>query len=330
MSLAASLFTAGLFFTISSASDSSAASALAPQDDAIPQTADGAESQLDDIVVEGRPLRAAASDFVSQVTAPVPGNGAAAWRQPLCIGIANLQRPAAEHIIDRISNTADRLGVEMGSPGCEPRVFIAFSTDANETARGMVASRIREFRIGLSGADLGDAALRRFQDSDRPIRWWHVSLRVNPDTGLSVQRLRGQTPWEPQGPITRPSSLGNNRVSTTGSMLRSPVRDDLAQVIVIVDVDQIAEATMDQLSGYLTMVALAQINPDGHSVPYDSILNLFAAPSRAPSDLTDWDIAYLQGVYGAVQNQSNGDARIGAVAAAMAQSVRNQQRGSSE
>ena len=83
---------------------------------------------------------------------------------------------------------------------------------------------------------------------------------------------------------------------------------------------------MEQLSAYLTMISLAQIKPDGQTVAYDSILNLFAAPDRAPAGLTDWDIAFLQGVYGAVQNQHSGDARLGAVAAAMARSVLDQQR----
>ena len=283
------------------------------------------ESRLDDIVVLGRPLREATVAFIDEVAAPVEGSGAAAWRQTLCIGVGNLQREAAEQIIERISATAEGLGVRLGRPGCEPRVFITFTVDANETTRAMVASRRREFRLNMSGANRGGRALARFQNTDAAVRWWHVSVPVDVDTGIAANRGVGDAPFEASGDLTSPNDFGDNRRIVTGSLLRNDLRDDLAQVIIVVDVDKIGAVTTDQLAAYLTMVALVQIDPEAQPRGYDTILNLFDQPERAPASLTAWDLAFLSGVYGAEQSQISDEGRLGAVAAAMAHSVRVQQ-----
>ncbi len=284
-------------------------------------------SRVEDIVVQGRPLREAAVAFVDAVAAPAAGgaSGAAAWRQTLCIGVGNLQREAADHIIERISATAEGLGVRMGRPGCEPRVFINFTVDANEATRALVASRRREFRINMTGADRGNRALARFQNTEAPIRWWHVSIPVDIDTGIAANRRPGDQPFMPQGDLTSPNDFGDNRRIVTASMLRNDLRDDLAQIIIVVDVDKIGGASIDQLAAYLTMISLVQVDPEAEPRGYDTILNLFDQPERAPATLTAWDIAFLDGVYGAEQAQLSSQARLGAVAAAMAESVRRQQ-----
>lgn len=283
------------------------------------------ESQLEDVLVQGRPLREATAAFVEEVAAPVPGSGAAAWRQTLCIGVGNLQPEVAEQIIERISATAEGLGVRLGRPGCEPRVFITFTIDANEASRAMVASRRREFMLNMSGANRGSRALARFQNTDAAVRWWHVSVPVDVDTGIAANRAPGDEPFQaPGGYITSPNQLGDNRRIITGSILRNDLRDDLAQAIIIVDVDRIGAATIDQLAAYLTMVALVQVDPEAQPRGYDTILNLFDQPERAPASLTSWDLAFLGGVYGAEQSQISGQQRLGAVASAMAQSVRVQ------
>ena len=49
--------------------------------------------------------------------------------------------------------------------------------------------------------------------------------------------------------------------------------------------------------------ALAQIDPEADTSRYVSILNLFAAP-EATETLTDWDTAYLKGLYDAERVRS--------------------------
>ncbi len=283
-------------------------------------------TQLDDVVVDGRPLREATTDFIDRVMATPRARGAAVWQDRVCLGVGNLQRPVAEALIDRVSDVAVSVGLDLGRPGCEPRVFIVFAEDADAAARDLVETRGRRFRIGLSGADRGEAAVEAFLASDRPVRWWQASAPVNADTGVVAGRYPGRTAFSgPPGGITRPSDLGSYGASTFGSRMRSPIRDDLSQVVIIVDIDQVEGVDFGQLADYLAVISLAQIDPDVDPGPYDSILGLFAHPESAPAGLTDWDRAFLEGLYGAEQTAENPRSRLSAVADNMARKVREQQ-----
>jgi len=80
------------------------------------------------------------------------------------------------------------------------------------------------------------------------------------------------------------------------SRIHSGTRDDLQQVIVIVDTTKLHGTTWQQLADYLAVVSLAQINPDADLAAFDSILNLFSNPN-AYSGLTDWDRSYIRALY---------------------------------
>jgi hypothetical protein len=283
-------------------------------------------TQLDDIVVDGRPLREATTNFIDRIMATPRARGAAVWHDRVCLGVGNLQRPVAEALIDRISDVAVSVGLALERPGCEPRVFIVFAEDADAAARNLVETRGRHFRIGLSGADRGEAAVETFLASDRPVRWWQASAPVNAETGVVAGRYPGRTAFSaPLGGITSPTDLGSYGANTFGSRLRSPLRDDLSQVIIIVDIDQVEGVDFGQLADYLAVVSLAQIDPDVDPGPYDSILGLFVHPEIAPPGLTDWDRAFLEGLYGAEQTADNPQSRLSAVADNMARKVREQQ-----
>lgn len=292
-----------------------------------PPVPDPAVVSLEDVVVvAGRPLAEATVDFVERVAAPPRDRGAATWDRRVCVGVGNLQRDTAEYVIDRISTVAESVGLQAGWPRCEPRVFILFAADADAAARGVVRARGRGFRIGVAGSDLGRDAMAAFQSSDRPVRWWQSSVPVDSETGRATERLPGMPPFSAYR-LTSPNDLGERAVRAFGSRLRSPLRDALSQVIIIVDVDQVEGVDIGALSDYLAMISLAQIDPDVDPGPYDSILGLFAPGQSPPASLTDWDLAYLRGLYNAEQTADNPRARVGDVAASMARSVRARQRG---
>src|SRR5690606_17891531 len=74
------------------------------------------------------------------------------------------------------------------------------------------------------------------------------------------------------------------------------VRDELNKVIIVVDGEQVAGVGLPQLGDYLSMVALAQVDPEGDTDGFATILNLFDDPEGSPG-LTGWDRAYLEGLY---------------------------------
>jgi hypothetical protein len=252
-----------------------------------------APQPVDEVVVRGRrmseiesDLRVFVQEFIGKVTAPVEGRGYARWNRRVCIGIHNLQTTdAAQYIVDRISQEAVDVGLEPGEPGCRPDVVIIFTTDAKQLATYLVKNRIRLFLPGMgrSGMNLSREALDAFAKSDKPVRWWDVSMPVDPHTGGRAIRL-AEDDSAPTIAVEGPSRI------------HSGTRDDLQQVIIIVDGTKLHGTTWQQLADYLAVVSLAQVNPEADLAAFDSILNLFSNP-KAYSGLTDWDRSYMRALY---------------------------------
>jgi hypothetical protein len=203
----------------------------------------------------------------------------------VCIGVHNLQTDAAQYIADRISQQAVDVGLQPGEPGCRADVVIIFTTDAKQLATYLVKNRIRLFLPGMgrSGMNLSRDALDAFAKSDKPVRWWDVSMPVDPHTGGRAIRL-SEDDSAPTIAVEGPSRI------------HSGTRDELQQVIVIVDSTKLHGTTWQQLADYLAVVSLAQVNPDADVAAFDSILNLFSNP-QAYSGLTDWDRSYMRALY---------------------------------
>ena len=93
-------------------------SAQAPTS-AVTSTADSPDAPAvgDEIVVRGRRMNEIKSDlrievdkFVNQVAAPTPERGYARWHRRVCVSIQNLERNAAQYLVDRISRLAADVG----------------------------------------------------------------------------------------------------------------------------------------------------------------------------------------------------------------------------
>lgn len=269
---------------------------------------------LADIVVEGRDLGEATRDFVGEVAAPVRNRGLARWRGGVCVGAISLQAEAAQYIVDRVSTVAQDLGLRAGDPGCTPNVLIIGAEDGRTMARALVESRPRAFDTNVSGANRSDRALDAFQSSDQLIRWWHVSLPVDSETGDAAVRIPGQC----TGACSAVTDFAPNISVFAASRLNTQIRDDLRQVIIVLDIDAVERAGFDQISDYIAMVALAQIDPEAQTAGFDTILNLFDPEVVTDRFLTPWDTAYLRGLYTADQTESNARRNARAVADAMA------------
>lgn len=260
-------------------------------------------TQLEDVVVSGRPLEARAEAFVASVGAPVEGRKLATWSGPLCVGAAGLEAAPARAMVVRVLDWAHSLRVRIGAPGCDPNVLIVFSADADQAARDLVKARPLDFDPDSGSSHQGRRALRVFQNSGRPVRWWHVSLPVNPDTGDALVRVRGQSPFSAPSQITRPGDLGNYGQITLGSRLYDDSLDALQSIVIVIDDAALEQTSFSQLSDYVAMVALAQVDSNTRpSAP--SILGIFERGAAHETTLSEWDQAFLQALYGTHQRNS--------------------------
>ena len=259
---------------------------VSAQDPALPQPP---AVDLEDIIVEGRPLENLTRTFVREVAAPARNRGMARWRNGLCVGVANLQPELAQYITDRVSTVAQDVGLKPGQPGCEPHVLIIATVDASAFTRQFVEVRPRLFRVGGSGMDRGGNAFEAFVENDQPVRWWNISVPVNDDTGLIASRMPG---FEP--PITR----------VQPSRINTQIVDDTKRAFIIVDVDKTKDVSLEQLADYIAFITLAQVDPEADTSGYATILNVFDDPAQTRS-LTNWDRAYLQGLYNTIRRRQN-------------------------
>jgi hypothetical protein len=271
----------------------------APESEARPATETETPQVVDEVIVRGRRLSEIDNDlriyidqFLDDVAAPTQGRGYARWQREVCVGVHNLERSAAQYIVDRISSLALDVGLEPGEPGCNPRVNVIFTTDAGELAAQMVEREPRVFRAGggFLATNLGRAALDEFVKSDKAVRWWHVNLPVDARAGAPAIETPGTSGL--CGAAHCPPTL-----SVSGpSRIHSGVVDALQYVIIVVDGTKLRGTTWQELGDYLAVVSLAQINPSTDPTPFDTILNLFSNPA-AYSGLTDWDRSYVQALY---------------------------------
>lgn len=257
-------------------------------------------TQLEDVVVDGRRLREAVDSFVDEIVAPPVGRGPGRWNRPVCVGVVNLRREAAQALADQVSSVADRVGLEIGEPGCSPNILVVATDDGAALARALVAEKPLAFRPQYSGAARSSEALDFFQTTPAAVRWWHVSMPVVRDTGEPGVRMPGF------GPPLIPG----------GGRLLNSLRNDLQRVFVILDMDVATGMSVAQLGDYVAMVALAQVDPEAETSSYDTVLNLFTAPTPDLA-LTDWDVSFLTALYGSELNQRNPNAQDGEISSLM-------------
>jgi hypothetical protein len=277
--------------------------ALQPEQ-AAPQVAPDPEAaQVDDVEVVARmradQVRERVNAFIESNMAPPLGRPLARWSKPVCIGTGYLNPQYAQAVIDRIATRIIEAGGDVAEAGCKVDVMVVGTDDGARTARELVKDDPRGYRPSRGSTDRGSAALRRFQEGDAPVRWWHVSLPVNVDTGELAVRLDGE-------------EIPSNTVRDA-SRLRTNVRDDLARVTVIVDFTRTGHVQSAALVDYIAFIALAQVNPDGDLRGQDTILNLFERPSDYRA-MTQWDRDYLAALYRAIPNRPSLQAQARGIA----------------
>ena len=70
-------------------------------------------------------------------------------------------------------------------------------------------------------------------------------------------------------------------------------------VVVLVDANATGKITLAQLADYISVVSLSQIDLSADLSRVDSILALFSPtrPAVPPAGITEWDYAFLNGLY---------------------------------
>ncbi|MGE0740713.1 MAG: hypothetical protein AB7O98_05160 [Hyphomonadaceae bacterium] len=248
-----------------------------------------AQTQSDPIDVTGRTPEQA-QHFVEQLAvAPGSGDQLARWDRTICTSVAGLPARQGQFIADRIAQRAHAVGLQPGAPGCTANIAVIATADSDTAARRMYESDAGLFALRQTNtATLGQSALDDFLNTPRAVRWWHVAETMTAD-GFSLMGDASSGGME-NAPVARSS----------GSRLREDTRQDLNRAVIIIDSRRVQGVQLHALADYIAMVALAQIDAGADTSGYPTVMNLFAdgqARTQAANGMTDWDTAYLDGLY---------------------------------
>jgi hypothetical protein len=253
--------------------------------------------RLEDLPVIGRDREELIRTFVENVADPVPGRYLSRWTDPVCVGVVNLDVRVAQDVADRISDIAEEMGLKVANQGCKPNINIIATNNPRQLATEFVARRKRDLMPNISGASQKRRALETFQTSDAAIRWWYLN-EIRTETGMRAGRVMGDAVSD-RGFAGEPIFI-----ESLASRLWRAESDEFVQAYVIIDPTKLTHLNSLQLADYLAVVTLAQISPEADTSTYDSILNVIADADAAPS-MTNWDRAYLTGLYSQVRTLSS-------------------------
>ncbi len=245
-------------------------------------------------VIVQAPIGSAALNFVREITAvPSTYSQAPTWRSEVCFGMIGLRADAARPLLDRIGGNARDAGLRVAAPGCDPNVLIVVTDDVRGVVDGISSNRMRLMGVDSDyGVSMGPRAWRDFVETSRPVRWWQVSALVTRDN-QPVRNAR-----------RRDGEIGETTVRDAGN-LNDPTHLTLHHAFIVVDAARLRNLSATALADYLTMVSLAPINPNASVAGSNSILNLFSSSGAA--ELTDWDKAYLRGLYASNPDAARAD-----------------------
>jgi hypothetical protein len=242
------------------------------------------QAQSEELVITGEHVHDMVRSFVEELEPQqLPEDQLARWDSRVCPQVAGIPAHQAQYIIDRISQRAFDLGLRPSGPGCRANLLIFVTPDADVLAQALAGDRnlVAYYNDNEYGRTQGREALARFVASDAPVRWWHVSQTVS------------------QGGVV----IGEGEVVRSyGTRLQSATRQDFNRAMIIVDARQADGLAFEALADYLAMVSLAQIDAGADTSDIPSILNVFdekAAGRQPTGQMTDWDLAYLEGLYAA-------------------------------
>ena len=216
---------------------------------------------LETIEVKGSraEVRKQVQTFVAAVTRR-EGNLIGRWEKAICPMIVGVSEEQGAFIRHRLLEVEAEARKRKVDEArkCRPNLFVIVTDEPQQVLDGWKARDPLWFRWNTP-----EGITRSVGDG--PVRTWHNAVEV--------------------------ASGGDDRVASSAS-------EFIVNVVVLVDATRTAGKSLAQLTDYIVLVSLSQIDASAEVRGVQSILQLFAStPEFTPSTLTEWDRALLHGLY---------------------------------
>jgi hypothetical protein len=172
---------------------------------------------------------------------------------------------------------------------CKPNFNVVVTSDPERLLKKWRARDLSMF--GPTPPRNGEQPIARFIHSDRPVRVWY-----NADFTDNF----GATPGDSATKLLHDFEGAPTITVWSNPHLTVTALTKLSSVIIVIDPKLVKGYTLGQLTDYIGMIGLAQVNLDSEPEDAPTILRLFAASSSAagkPDGLSSRDQAFLKGLY---------------------------------
>lgn len=201
------------------------------------------------------------------------------YEQTFCVAVDGLEPEANQLIEDRIKQTALNVGLLAARPNCRANAVVLIVDDPEETF-----DHIHRHHFGLLGSinsrDTHTRTIRAQIDAGKPFVNWNSLF---------------------SGPQLMFDDIFTGFFPTRGMAMRDAGRHIPKQMSVIMfDNAQLEGASLGQVADFasLYLLGMPRSTIDFDKVAVTSVLSLFAdGPQSAPALMTEFDAAYLAGLY---------------------------------
>lgn len=224
---------------------------------------------------DGATLEHRVDAFVRAITRNADGDSPVRWNTPICLLVAGLAAEDRRIVADHLSQISSFAGAPLARAPCRPNFIVVATSEPDDVLKEWYARD-----KGIFG-DSTSAQIRQFLGSSqsRPVRVWY-----NIDWGRKSGTRNGH--FVPSNARAESSVFVGNAVF------------DFLSIFAIIDTHRTEHTALDQLSDYVAMAGLTNVDLDADLGDAPSILRLFApSTERQPSGLSRWDTAFLKALY---------------------------------
>ena len=196
------------------------------------------------------------------------------WNTPICFLAAGWGADDLSSVLTRLSQISAIAGAPLAGKACTPNFVVVFTAEPDQVINAWYAKNKQLF------GNASPLQIRHFLDStrSRPVRTWR-----NIDVGRIATTRFGH--FVPSNSHADPSPFAGN--SALGFL----------SVFEIIDAGRTAGIDLHQLTDYVAMMGLSNIDIDVDVGDAPSILQLFSPARSIASSLSNWDAAFLTALY---------------------------------
>lgn len=279
------------------ATQTTSAPAIPPAAAATPATAPPTDARpaanLDAITVQGNKareeVRREVDQFVHSAMVHYWDRPLLRWSTPVCPLVAGLPLDQGEFMLRRLSLVIHSVDAPLAPEKCKPNFLVLVTSQPDE-----LLANLRKKRPQLFDLHDGMGKIKHFLKTDRPVRVWFDWEYGGGGAALATAAaITGSA---------SPSAAGAGGdypiLNSANSRLSYSAPRSINAAIIAVDLPAMKGVNLAQLSDYVAMVGLAELNLDQDLSGTPSVLRLFSRDGGAPTDgMSFWDTALLKSLY---------------------------------